>query len=164
MRNSVELLLNRHNILMWHIHKRRRKKEKDKKGNNARIQRGKNINNTSCHFSKPLQPLLVSSTSFLQHADLFKAVLVCSRDSPRHHRTRANAFLSKLHRGRKKEKRSAEHQALCLHSEMRGKLESLESGRQTELSQHAKANPGASSLAHNSHKTWRGIMDNWGNC
>lgn len=45
--------------------------------------------------------LLVARTSFLKHADHFKAVLICSPDSPRHH-IRANAFLSEG--GKKKKK------------------------------------------------------------
>lgn len=50
---------------------------------------------------------------------------------------------------------------LCLHNENEANSEPLESGRQAELSRRAKANPGASSLAHNALKTWRGITNGW---
>lgn len=67
-----------------------------------------------------------------------------------------------LHRGREK-KNVLPDTKLCLHNENEANFEPLESGRQAELPRRAKANPGASSLARNSLKTWRGITNSWSN-
>lgn len=126
---------------MWHIHKKRTEKEK-----------GENVENH-----------LVTAANVCQsHRLHLCSLLICSSGLLSYRPTRTAAIIPRLHRGREK-KNVLPDTKLCLHNENEANFEPLESGRQAALSRRAKANPGASSLAHNSLKTWRGITNSWSN-